>query len=110
MKKFLITLFSVLVFAGTLIPAEAYQVYYNPLDGQWYYYYDGTWWPVQAPNTPGDTPQPPVTTGIHGYYWYPGHYGPTRCMVSRCLAGLLISRILAVNGYLGVVQDSSFAP
>jgi len=18
--------------------------------GQWYYYYDGTWWPVQAPN------------------------------------------------------------
>jgi hypothetical protein len=77
MKKFLITLFSFLVFAGTLIPAEAYQVYYNPLDGHWYYYYDGTWWPVQAPNTPADTPQPPVTTGIHGYYWYPGHYGPT---------------------------------
>ena len=77
MKKFLITLFSFLVFAGTLIPAEAYPVYYNPLDGQWYDYYDGRWWPVQAPNTPGDTPQPPVTTGIHGYYWYPGHYGPT---------------------------------
>jgi hypothetical protein len=82
MKKFLVTLFSVLVFVGTLIPTEAqayraYQAYYNPLDGQWYYYYDGKWWPVQAPNTPGDTPQPPVTTGIHGYYWYPGHYGPT---------------------------------
>jgi hypothetical protein len=76
MKKFLITLFSVLVFAGTLIPAEA-EACYNPQDGQWYYYYNGTWWLVQAPNTPGDTPQPPVTTGIHGYYWYPGHYGPT---------------------------------
>jgi hypothetical protein len=72
-------LFSVLAFAGALIPAEAqaYQAYYNPLDGQWYYYYDGRWWPVQAPNTPCDTPQPPVTTGIHGYCWYPGHYGPT---------------------------------
>jgi hypothetical protein len=57
MKKFLITLFSVLAFAGALIPAEAqaYQAYYNPLDGQWYYYYDGRWWPVQAPNTPCDT-------------------------------------------------------
>ena len=44
---------------------------------QWYYYYDGRWWPVQAPNTPCDAPQPPVTTGIHGYYWYLGHYGPT---------------------------------
>jgi hypothetical protein len=71
MKKFLTIAFTILALAVSA-SAQVRDQY-----GRWWYYYNGTWYQVQAPNSRYNTPQPPPIAGNHGYYWYPGHYGPT---------------------------------
>jgi len=73
MKKFLTIALTVLALA---VSASA-QSYYDQNTGQWWYWYNNQWWRVQAPNNQGNTAQPPPIAGNHGYYWHPGHYGPT---------------------------------